>query len=430
MQVRLYIKDEDGEFALWKTIQQDFPVYDIATNAVGDVFVVNIHTNHSSVMYKYDECTDDISLAAVIVGEQDHYVAAMTEEEIMLADLQGKVTVYSYTYLVRETCYNFGAKTITDVTEIEGVQAPRSITDLEIAGNVVIASSMYSGMLFFEIPESGPIQAIPFTDRIFISCVSTGTLLKAFAAGTFNKTILIYADFGSGYALSQTFTTSSQVTALHLTLNRLLVGTIDGYMREFAFSALSFSLARLPFNTGGHVYGVRICFLEAKIALLETEGVFYFKFYLQHGGNASFTRELEEELIEPYLDASSDCSIIAISGITMQKVLIFREDNGYSLFETINIGNPISKVSIEKDGDLLVVSSLVSQETYIYQYHICTGKYISVQNLTSEAYPELSAISSEFIVQGNEDGTIQIHSYSWNYHPFCEDISHSSSSIR
>ena len=41
---------------------------------------------------------------------------------------------------------------------------------------------------------------------------------------------------------------------------------------------------------------------------------------------ASFTEELEEEYIEPYLSASSDCKTVAISGISMGKVKVFRED--------------------------------------------------------------------------------------------------------
>ena len=59
----------------------------------------------------------------------------------------------------------------------------------------------------------------------------------------------------------------------------------------------------------------------------------------------------------------------------MQKVQIFKEEIGYSLFATVDIQDPLSKASLEEDGDILVVSSLIKQESYIYQYHICTDKY-------------------------------------------------------
>lgn len=79
MRVNLYIKDVDNKFYFSKTIQQRFPVYDVATNSVGDMFVVNIHTNHSSVVYQYDECTDEFLVVKVIEGEGDHYVAEITD---------------------------------------------------------------------------------------------------------------------------------------------------------------------------------------------------------------------------------------------------------------------------------------------------------------------------------------------------------------
>ena len=63
------------------------------------------------------------------------------------------------------------------------------------------------------------------------------------------------------------------------------------------------------------------------MALIEKEGLFRIVIYSPDNIElASFAEELEEEYIEPYLSASSDCKTIAISGVSMGKVQIFRED--------------------------------------------------------------------------------------------------------
>jgi hypothetical protein len=43
----------------------------------------------------------------------------------------------------------------------------------------------------------------------------------------------------------------------------------------------------------------------------------------------------------------------------MQKVKVFQYLHGYSLLDTINIETPLSKVSLEEDGDLVIVPSLI-----------------------------------------------------------------------
>ena len=52
----------------------------------------------------------------------------------------------------------------------------------------------------------------------------------------------------------------------------------------------------------------------------------------------------------------------------MQKVQVFRKETDYGLFRTIEIGSPLSKVSVEEEGDILIVPSIVSPESYVYQY--------------------------------------------------------------
>ena len=80
-------------------------------------------------------------------------------------------------------------------------------------------------------------------------------------------------------------------------------------------------------HEGQSIFGVALCPDDSKIALIEKEGVFRMMIYSPKNAEiASFTVELEEEYIEPYLSASSDCKTIAISGVSMGKVKVFRED--------------------------------------------------------------------------------------------------------
>ena len=204
-----------------------------------------------------------------------------------------------------------------------------------------------------------------------MSSVTIVSSLKTFAAGTFNKTVLVYIDSGSGYELNQTISTESQVTSVHATSdNRLLAGMMNGDLAEFASDGQSFSpVGANTSNSNSRVYGVKLCPEGVRIALMEEAGVFQLSVFSSDGTETLFLSELSEELIEPFLAASPDCSILAVSGVTMQKVQVFKkEDEGYSLLDTINVEVPLSKVSIESDGDILVVPSITSPESYVYQY--------------------------------------------------------------
>jgi hypothetical protein len=89
-----------------------------------------------------------------------------------------------------------------------------------------------------------------------------------------------------------------------------------------------------------------------------------------------------------------------VSGITLEKVLVFFRDSGYKM-ETINIDTPLSKVSLQEDGDILIVPSIVKPESYVYQYHKCSEGYNLIKTLESGTYDESTAMNSKFILQGN-----------------------------
>ena len=109
---------------------------------------------------------------------------------------------------------------------------------------------------------------------------------------------------------------------------------------------------------------------------------------------------------------------------------VFSKNTDYKLFKSIQIGSPVSKVSVEDDGDILIVPSIISPESYVYQYHECTNIYSPIKNLSSGTYDESTAINSQYILQGNIDGSIKISEYSYIYNATCETIGNSSIIIR
>ena len=88
MQVQVFVMQE-GQYSLFRTVQEEFPLYDIAINPEADMFVVNRHTDHSSAVYRYDSCTEDYELEEVLKGTSDHYVVEMTDDRIALGGLDG-----------------------------------------------------------------------------------------------------------------------------------------------------------------------------------------------------------------------------------------------------------------------------------------------------------------------------------------------------
>ena len=103
MQVEVLVRAE-GQYSLFRTVQEDFPLSDIALHPQSHMFVVSRHTNRSSAVYKYDPCTEDYELEKVIEGDSDHIVVEMTADWIVLAELGGKVAVYNYTSSWSEIC--------------------------------------------------------------------------------------------------------------------------------------------------------------------------------------------------------------------------------------------------------------------------------------------------------------------------------------
>ena len=242
MQVQVFVM-EGGQYSLFRTVQEDFPLYDIAINPQADMFVVNRHTDHSSAVYRYDSCTEDYELEEVLKGESDHYVVEMTDDQIVLGGLDEQAAVYDYTYSIREVCESFGLKKLSPISDITTVtHTTRSITNLDVSADLVLASSLYSGVLFFQIPDSGEASVATFTDITFVSSVSIMSALKTFAVGSFNNSVLVYIDSGSGYQLNQTIQTDSQVTSIDLGIgNKLLVGMMNGNLAEYSSDGSSFS---------------------------------------------------------------------------------------------------------------------------------------------------------------------------------------------
>ena len=110
--------------------------------------------------------------------------------------------------------------------------------------------------------------------------------------------------------------------------------------------------------------------------MLEKAGIFTLKTFFINDANTRVSEEistgLEDELIEAYLDTSPDCRIIAMSGVTMQKVEVYEKGaESYEQLDIIDFETPLSQVSLEEDGDLLIVPSITKKESYVYHHRQC-----------------------------------------------------------
>ena len=244
------------------------------------------------------------------MGGSDHYAVEMTDDRVVLAELDGTVTVYNYTYSLREVCTMFGHKEVTiPLSDVTTAAATRPITNMDVSSNLVVASSLYSAVLLVQITEDEGISVRTFHGNTFVSSVSIISALQTFAVGTFNKSVLVYIDSGSGYELNQTIQTDSQVTAIDLRQdNKLLVGMMNGDLAEYSSDGSSFSSTVNTSNTNSQVYAVKLCPGGTKVALLEAAGVFSLTIFPADAAESvSFAEELQDEFIEPYLSVSSNC---------------------------------------------------------------------------------------------------------------------------
>ena len=244
----------------------------------------------------------------MLSGDSDHSAVEMTDGQIALGGLDGKVAVYSYTYSLRESCIaTFGKKFLSPISDTTTVTAPRSITSMEVSADVVVAMSLYSGVLLFQIPPLGEeLSVTTFDDITFASSVSIVSALKTFAVGTFNKSVLVYIDSGSGYVLSQTIQTHSQVTSVDLSEdNKLLVGMMNGDLAEYSSDGSSFASPTPTSTDNSQVYAAELCPGGTKVVLLEAAGVFSLVIFPGDASEPiSFVEQLQDEFIEPYLSVN------------------------------------------------------------------------------------------------------------------------------
>jgi hypothetical protein len=259
--------------------------------------------------------------------------------------------VYGYTFFVA-TCGYSGFKEVEGINTVNTVlDASRTITSVEVSGSQMLASSKYSGLFLFEKGAEGFNLSKHLGGNIFISDVDIVSSLDTFVAASHNRSVLVYKDEGEGYDLTQTIQTKSQPLHVDLSHNKkVLVGMMNGDLALLSPGFQdSINVGDNITHEGQSIFGVALCSDDSKIALIEREGLFRMVVYSPENAElASFTVELEEEYIEPYLAASSECDIVAISGVSMGKVKVFREgETGLMLFKTIDAGEPLGEVSFE-----------------------------------------------------------------------------------
>ena len=79
--------------------------------------------------------------------------------------------------------------------------------------------------------------------------------------------------------------------------------------------------------------------------------------------------------MKPFFSATDDCKLVAVSGTMMMGAEIYQQqdDLSYVKYKTIDDGDLLADISIEKDGDLIMVSRLLSKESILYKYSKCDG---------------------------------------------------------
>jgi WD40 repeat protein len=97
MQVIVFRKS-DGNFVEIETITETFPLSSISINPDGDMFLVARHTESSSVLYKYNECTELFTDDQELQEGEDDYATAITSSQIALGNNDGSIQVYDYQY--------------------------------------------------------------------------------------------------------------------------------------------------------------------------------------------------------------------------------------------------------------------------------------------------------------------------------------------
>lgn len=324
---------EVNSYSLFRTVPLDYPLGQIANNPDADVFVVNTHTDFSSVVYRYDECISDYVVERVIKGNSDANAVDMTEEQIIIGHFDGTVKVYRYSFK-EKVCLGFGKKTITRIEDVDDVtqltDPTRAITAIDASGQFVLANSLYTGFYFFRIPDEGPPTLMHQDEQIFISSVSIASSLHTFAIGTYTMAVLVYTNVDdTAYTNTLTIQTQSQVNTIDLTMNnKLLMGMANGNITQVTIHS---TIEDTSYTNNGHmevegsrVRTVKLCPDDSWIALLERSGLFTLTMFSKDDSNSRVETELStgltDELVDAYIDATPDCSFIVISGITLQQV--------------------------------------------------------------------------------------------------------------
>lgn len=100
-------------------------------------------------------------------------------------------------------------------------------------------------------------------------------------------------------------------------------------------------------------------------------------------------------------------------------MLVFIDRSGYELLDTIGVDEPVSSIGINPDGDMIIVGTITSEGSLLYQYLDCSKSFTQKESLVSGSFDEAVGMGANLLVQGNEDGTVKISEYSWVYNITC-----------
>jgi hypothetical protein len=342
----------------------------------------------------------------------------ITTSSIWLGTDSGKVDAASFSF-DEGTCDDYGKKVDLTFTPMDAVEtATRSITHLHLSGDMILVTEKYSQTELYQITESG-LQSIadPFGEDIFTSDGDINAEGKCFVLTSHTKKAYIYKQVDGTFTLNHTIHMNSQVTSVDMSSIdcSVLLGHQDGSLSLHAPSDYDIPTMEVP-NDGYSILQNKICSDGSVLAVMEKGGEFFLRHYDSHSNKLGDDVPFTEEHIEVYIAATNDCQTVAVAGITMSKAHILKiaADGSYTRDYEIDDQHPISAVSINEDGDMVLLSRIAKDDsTVLYRYYGCQDSFIAGEPFQSGDFDEANALNDQFIVQGNEDGSISTRTYFW-----------------
>ena len=200
----------------------------------------------------------------------------------------------------------------------------------------------------------------------------------------------------------------------------VLLGHQDGSLT--LHEASDFDAPTLNISQDGFtVFESKLCQDGSLLALVESDGEFFFRHFSSVGAPVGQPIPFADEYIQVFMAANDVCDTVVVAGVTIAKAHILKIVEGqYQIVKEINDQHPLSAVDVNEEGDLVLLSRIATHSSSIlYSFSLCSDSFQPEQVIESGDYDEANSINTHFLVQGNEAGTIQVTRYDWQFQRQC-----------